>query len=52
MAALLMEPTKEAGALDAPDYLPKPITPLTGALDAQVTEQAWGAVSGVMGAGR
>jgi len=35
MAALLMEPTNKAGALDA-----------------QVTEQAWGAVSGVMGAGR
>ena len=35
MAKLLMEATKEAGALDA-----------------QVTEQAWGGVSGVMGAGR
>jgi hypothetical protein len=35
MAALLMEATKKAGALDA-----------------QVTEQAWGGVSGVRGAGR
>ena len=35
MAALLMEATKKAGALDV-----------------QVTEQAWGGVSGVMGAGR
>ena len=35
MAALLMEATKKAGALDV-----------------QVTEQAWGGVSGVRGAGR